>query len=246
MKATRFVAIGDNHGDQIDGVTSAALFEFIADFRPTIRLHLGDNWDFRNLRKGANDDEKAASMQEDWEAGADFMRRFFDGGKVNHFLRGNHDERVYRFRESCSGVMRDYADDAIKRLESTVKRSKAAMLPYDARLGILRLGHLKAVHGFFSGKNALSRHAAVYGQVLLGHIHTAESYPVESDQGPKEARSIACICKTDMSYNQHQPNKLRHRNGWASGLMFEDGTYQLHQTIRINDQFHAPSEYKTY
>jgi hypothetical protein len=246
MKGTPFVAIGDPHGDQVCPVTSAALFDFMADFKPVIRLHLGDNWDFRNLRKGASDDEKAASLMDDWEAGTDFMRRFFAGGKVNHFLRGNHDERIYHFRESCSGVLRDYASDAVKRLESVVRQSKATMLPYDSRHGILRLGEMKCVHGYAAGKNALSRHAAIYGQVILGHIHTAESYPVESDQGPKEARSIGCICKTDMSYNQHQPNKLRHRNGWASGLMFDDGTYQIHQTIRINDQFHAPSSYKTY
>lgn len=246
MKGEPFIIIGDPHGDQVCPVTSKALFDFLKDFKPTYRFHVGDNWDFRNLRRGATDDEKAESLADDWAMGTDFMRRFFDGGKVNHFLRGNHDERIYKFRESCSGVLRDYAEDAIKRLEGVVRQSRAKMLPYDARLGILRVGEMKMVHGYTSGKNALARHAAIYGQVILGHIHTAESYPVESDQGPKEARSIACICKTDMSYNQHQPNKLRHRNGWASGLLFDDGTYQLHQTIRINDQFYAPSGYKAY
>lgn len=246
MKSEPFIAIGDPHGDQVDPVTSKALFDFIADFKPKHRFHLGDNWDLRNLRKGASDDEKAASLLDDWEMGTDFMRRFFDGGKNNHFLRGNHDERIYKFRDSCSGVLRDYAGDAVKRLESVVKRSRASMLPYDSRLGILRVGHLKMVHGYFSGKNAAARHAAVYRHVLFAHCHTDDVCPVESDEGPKEARCIACICKTDMDYNQSQPNKLRHRNGWASGLLFEDGTYLLHQTLRVNDQFHAPTNYQAY
>ncbi len=246
MKGTPFIICADPHGDQVDGVTRDALFAHIKELKPVIRIHLGDNWDLRNLRKGATDDEKAESMKEDWEMGVDFMRQFFDGGKINHFLRGNHDERVYKFQESCSGVLRDYADEAVKKLESTVKRSRANMLPYDSRLGILRLGSMKCVHGYFSGKNACARHAAVYRQVLFGHVHTDEAYPVESDEGPKEARSIACICKIDMSYNQHQANKLRHRNGWASGQMYDDGTYNLFPTIRINDRFCAPSAYETY
>lgn len=246
MKPTSFVIVGDNHGDQIDPLTEKALFSHLADLKPSIRIHVGDAWDFRNLRKGASDDEKAHSLQDDWEAGNDFLRRFFDGGKRNHFLRGNHDERIYRFRESCSGLVRDYASDACKRLEQVVKRCKADMLPYDARNGILRIGQIKCVHGYFAGRNAASRHAAVYGNVIFGHIHTVEQYPVETDDGPKEARSIGCICKVDMDYNQHMPSKLRHNNGWAFGWMWEDGTYQIYQTIRVRDSFHAAHAIKTY
>ena len=246
MKPTSFIAISCNHGDQIDGVTEKALFSHINDLSPHYRFHLGDNWDFRNLRKGASDDEKAHSLEDDWEAGTDFLRRFFDGGKENHFLRGNHDERIYRFRDSCSGLVRDYAHDACKRLEGVVKQARAKMLPYDARLGILRIGEMKLIHGYFAGRNAASRHAAVYGNCIFGHIHTIEQYPVETDDGPKEARSIGCICKVDMDYNQHMPNKLRHRNGWCYGWIWPDGSYQVYQTIRIGDHFHAAHNIKTY
>lgn len=246
MKSDPFIIIGDNHGDQIDYTTTKALFAHIDDFKPTIRIHLGDNWDFRNLRKGASDDEKAGSLEDDWTSGCEFLREFFDGGRQNYFLRGNHDERIYRLQSSAVGVMRDYASDCVKRLEGVVKRAKAQMLPYDSRLGILRVGHLKGVHGYFSGRNAMSRHAAVYGNVICGHIHTIESYPVESDNGPMEARSVGCICKIDMDYNQHMPNKLRHRNGWSYGHLFSDGTYQIYQTTRIGDHFYAAKEITQY
>ena len=56
-KPLRFVVASDPHGDQVDAETASALFSFIADFRPQIRVHAGDAWDFRNLRRGASDDE---------------------------------------------------------------------------------------------------------------------------------------------------------------------------------------------
>jgi hypothetical protein len=51
---------------------------------------------FRNLRKGASDDEKACEPRLRLAiAGMEFACRFFKGGKENHFLRGNHDERLW-------------------------------------------------------------------------------------------------------------------------------------------------------
>lgn len=242
----RFLAVTDPHGDQQDEGTVRAQLAFKREFRPTTIIHLGDNWDFRNFRKGASDDEKAASLSDDWEMGTEYFRRIFEGGKRNYFLRGNHDERIYRLAESATGVLRDYANDGIKRLESVVKRANATMLPYDARLGILRVGALKAVHGYFSGKNATARHAAVYGHVLHGHTHTNDACPVETDGDVKEARAIPATCKLDMPYNSHQPNKLRHRNGWAYGEMFSDGTYSLYVATKIGGHFRVATTFNTF
>ena len=246
MKGTRFVIGADSHGDQLDPVAANAIMAFIRDYRPTIRIHLGDAYDFRNLRKGASDEEKAESLTEDWDMGSDFLRKFFDGGKINHFLRGNHDERLFELQTSATGVMRDYASDAVKRFNQHIKRCRAQMLPYDSRLGILRLGHLKCIHGYACGKGAAAVHARVYRHCIWGHTHTIETYPVETDEGQKESRGIGALCKIDMPYNSRQTNKLRHNNGWAYGVMFNDGTYQIWQTSRIGDNFYAAQEIKAY
>lgn len=238
--------VADSHGDQLDPVAEKAALSFLKDYKPAIRIHLGDAFDFRNLRKGASDEEKAESLTEDWEMGSDFLRKYFDGGKINHFLRGNHDERLFDLQTSATGVMRDYAGDAAKRFNQLIKRCRAQMLPYDSRLGILRLGHLKCIHGYASGKGAAAVHARVYRHCIFGHIHTIESYPVETDEGQKEARAIGALCKIDMPYNSRQTNKLRHNNGWAYGIMFDDGTYQIWQASRIGDNFYAAHEVKTY
>jgi hypothetical protein len=244
--ARRFVIATDPHGDERDDDTTAALRAFIADFKPEIRIHAGDNWDFRNFRQGASDDEKAHSLQEDWEMGEEWMRKFFEGGKTNHFLRGNHDERIWRLAGSSTGIMRDCANDGIKRIEGIVKRAQATMLPYDSRHGVLRLGSLKVVHGYFAGVGAARRHGITYGNVLFGHIHSTDSSPVESADGPAEARGIGCCCKIDMGYNQHMPAKLRHVNAWCYGMLFSDGSYQLFQAKKINGRFYAAESIKEF
>lgn len=246
MKSRTFIAIADPHGDMLDEVTSKALKSFMADFKPHTRLHLGDAFDFRNLRKGASDDEKAASLEDDWNMGKDFMREFFDGGKENHFLRGNHDERLWHFANSATGLLRDYAMDGIKRLEAIVKQSKAKMLPYHVRDGVLRIGSLKAVHGYAHGLNAAQVHARVFRNCIFGHIHSIVSAPVESDDGPMEARGIGALCQIDMPYNSTRTATLRQENGWAYGHLFEDGSYQLFQTRRIKNSFYAAHEIKAY
>lgn len=244
-KPRRFVVVGDSHGDMVDPVTQAALFAFIKDYRPEIRVHLGDAWDFRNLRKGASDDEKAASMQEDWEMGSEFLRKFFEGGKENHFLRGNHDERLYNLQASATGVLRDYANEGVGKLEGTIQKSRARMLPYDSRLGVLEIGHLKAVHGYHAGVGACRQHAMIYGNVVVGHTHSIESAAVSSLE-PAEARMIGCCCQIDLPYANKNTAKLRHANGFVYGLIFSDGTYQIFQTRKLNNKFYAASQVNEY
>ena len=124
----------------LDPKVASALFAFLEDWKPEIRVHAGDAWDFRNLRRGASDDEKAASLVDDWEAGTEFLTKFYEGGKENHFLRGNHDERLWQFANSATGLLRDYAQDGIKRVQALMRKTGTQMLPYDSALGVLKLG----------------------------------------------------------------------------------------------------------
>lgn len=245
MKSERFIAVADSHGDMKDGETCNAVLSFCKDFKPSIRVHAGDAFDFRNLRRGASDEEKANSLEDDWEEGCHFLRAFFDGGKKKHFLRGNHDERIYDFRKNASGLVRDYAADGIKRLEGLVNRCGAKMLPYDAALGVLQLGGLRVIHGYHAGASACRAHAHVYQNCIFGHVHTIESSAVAS-LDPAEARSIGCLCIRDMDYCNRQTAKLRWGQGWAYGLLFEDGSYQLFQARKINGTFTVATEVKTF
>ena len=241
----RFVVVSDNHGDMVDGTAKAALQAFLIDFKPEVRVHAGDNWDFRNLRRGATDDERADSLVDDWEAGTEFLGKFFEGGKENWFLRGNHDERLWMFAHSATGLLRDYATDGIKRVEGLMRKSHAKMLPYDSALGVLDLGKLRVLHGYHVGVTACRAHANVYGNCLFGHVHSIESAAVASF-APAEARSIGCLCQRDMDYVAAKTAKLRWGHGWAAGILHGDGSYTLTQIRRINDTFTAPTAFKSY
>lgn len=241
----RFVLAADPHGDMADPPTVAALFDFIADWKPEIRIHMGDNWDFRNLRKGASDDEKAESLAEDWDAGDRFIRRFFDGGKERIFLRGNHDERLYDFTRSATGILRDYANDGAKRLESIIRACRAKMLPYDSAAGIYHLGRLLVIHGFFCGVYACRQHANTYGNCAFGHVHTDESAPVPSLKAAS-ADSIPCLCRRDLDYANKKTGKLRWAQGWGYGLLFDDGRYTLNKCRKIAGKFYAATAFKSY
>jgi hypothetical protein len=142
-------------------------------------------------------------------------------------------------------MLRDYASDGIKQMEAVVKKCRAKMLPYDSDLGVLRLGKLSVLHGFHAGVSACRTHATIYGNCLHGHIHSIEVASVASRE-PVEARSIGCLCLRDMDYVNRKTGKLKWAQGWAYGILFADGTYQIFQSRNINGQFYAASEVKTY
>lgn len=244
MKSRRFVVASDNHGDMFDPIAVNALFSFLADFKPQIRVHAGDNWDFRNLRKGASEEEKASSLEDDWSAGCDFFRKFFKGGEENHFLCGNHDDRIWQFNRSATGLLRDYAADGIKRIEALCRECRVSKLPYDSALGVLKLGHLSIIHGYHAGASAARQHANIYRNCLFGHVHTDESCPVASLE-PAEARSIPCLCIRDMDYINSKTGKLRWAQGWVAGILFEDGTYHIQRIRGINGRFTYATNFKT-
>lgn len=242
MKYKKFVIASDSHGDMIDPKCEVAILEFNKEFKPSIRIHAGDAFDFRNLRKGASDEEKASSLEDDWKMGSDFLRKYFDGGKDNHFLYGNHDSRLKDFCNNCTGLVRDYAHDGVKRLDALARKCKARTYPYDSALGIMRLGKLNVVHGYHAGANACRQHANVYGNCVFGHVHTIESAPVAALE-PAEARSIGCLCIRDMDYVNKKTGKLRWGQGWGYGILFEDGSYHLQQARNINGKFVFSSDF---
>lgn len=242
----RFCVVSDTHGDMIDPVAEAGFFSWLGDYDPEIRIHAGDAFDFRPIRNGAGPSEKQESMQSDYEAGIGFIGKYFSGGKVRKLLMGNHDQRMWDLRYSDNGSLRDLGDKFCSDIESKLRKKKVDYLPYDARLGVLQIGHLRVIHGYFSGRNAATQHARIYQNCIFGHTHSQEIIPVESLDGPSVAMGAGCLCKIDMHYNARQPNKLRHQQGWVYGVMFDDGTYQAFQAKRIGDKFHAATEFKTY
>jgi predicted phosphodiesterase len=229
----KFVVASDLHGDQQDKNTVRAFREFMADYKPHKFVFAGDLWDFRPLRKGASDEEVAEGMQYDFISGMEFLKEF----KPDYFLLGNHEKRLWNLRDCSKGLVREYACHAVGEVEKECRKTKTNILPYHKRHGILKLGHLKILHGFHYGVYACRKHAQIYGSCLFGHIHAIDEHAVAGMER-RVARSIGCMCDLNMEYTAANTTSLRWAHGWAYGRIdTQTGLYHVVQAEEIGGKF---------
>jgi len=245
MKLRKFVIVSDIHGDQMDEGACDGALAFTKEYNPEIRVIAGDLWDFSAIRRGATADERSASMRADYEAGKGFAEAFLKGGKQNHLMLGNHDVRAFDLAESTDAVQADLGERMVADINGLARRLNAKLLPYDARDGVLEIGHLNVVHGFHTGPSACAQHGRIYGNVAFGHGHGIAAYQVPGLK-QKEARMLGCLCKLDMDYANRKTGKLVWAHGFGYGWVYDDGDYVLNQARRIGGRFHASTEIKAY
>ena len=241
MSHQRFIVASDIHGDQQHGPANEVLFKFIDLWKPQIRICAGDLWDLRPLRGKASDDEKRESLREDFTAGVKWFNRF----KPHHFIRGNHDERLWELAERDDGVRSDYAQELIGRVDAMLAHHKCSVLPYHKRDGVLRIGSLKVLHGFAAGVYASRATALIYGSCLFGHVHTIDEHAIPGLER-RVARSIGCLCRLDLEYADRMPTTLRHAHGFAYGVLdSRTGRYHVWQAESVDGKWLLPSDLVT-
>jgi len=245
MKPLRFQFVSDIHGILKDERACDAALAFRRDFKPDIRVIVGDLWDFAAIRKGASEDERKLSMVDDFDAGREFAEEFFVGGGTKHLMLGNHDIRAYDMRLSGDGARRDLGNRMVEDIKKVAARADAKLWDYDARTGVLELGHLNVLHGYHTGMNACAAHARIYGNCVFGHIHSIESFQTPGLY-QKEARSIGCLCDLNPDYANRKTGKLKWANGFAFGFLFPDGTYTISQVRNTGDTYYAQTNLKGY
>lgn len=153
---------------------------------------------------------------------------------------GNCD-RLDRLAQSNNGMIRDAAQSGLRVINQVCKNNKIKVLPYHKRDGVLKIGHLKILHGFYCGLMAAKQHALVYGSCLFGHVHTSEEYAIPRMERTV-ARSIGCLCRLDMQYNKSMPSSLRHTHGFAYGAFNpKSGAYFPIQAECVDGTWFTPS-----
>lgn len=235
----KFTAVFDSHGSQIDRSAEAAFWDFCSFWKPEIRIHGGDGFDFACLRKNASEGEKRERLQDDIDAGIDFIKRY----KPTHYLRGNHCERLWDAAKADDGKLADFASYLILDIKEAL--GDAIMLPYDKRAGVLKIGRLKVVHGYNTGITAARIAGQVYGSVLMGHTHVIEQYSLAGLER-RVARVCGCLCKLSMDYNRGHLQTLRQSHGWAYGIILPSGEYIVWQAEQINSRWIYPSEFREF
>ncbi|NBW10606.1 MAG: hypothetical protein EBR82_21535 [Caulobacteraceae bacterium] len=227
MDFKTFALVADNHGDQIHPATEKKFFRWLEDFKPNIRVHLGDNWNFDALRRGASESDKTVDLKRDIAAGKKFLSKYFAPDATNIFLRGNHDERLWKLqKDPCNAVARGYAEKIVEELEEHIAGLNAKMLPYDSEKGVYRLGKLTCVHGYAHGMGASRTHARVYGNCVFGHVHRFDACG-EASLGRRYAQSIGCLARHDMAYCADKAYRLGWHHGWAYGVLYSNGNYEI-------------------
>jgi hypothetical protein len=234
-KLERWASCADNHGVHADPKSCGVLFEFLKWWRPTVRIHLGDCFDFAALRRGANDEEKRESIRDDMDAGLAFL----DQLKPTHFLRGNHDERAWDLLDTDNGPLRDLGSGFVAEIVETL--GDIPILPYDKRKGVLRYGDHSFIHGYHSGVYAAANAAKTYGACLMGHVHSIDVASVPRfDQAI--GRTIGAMCQVDQRYNRGHAGTLRQMNGFCYGIKTQSGKLIVYQAQAIDGQWFFPSE----
>lgn len=237
MAWKRFIAAFDVHGDMQDKEAVRVFFEFLENhWKPHVKIMGGDLFDFRAMRNGASEEEKADGITADYQQGMEFLNRF----QPTVFLRGNHDERLWDWasRTQGSGLIIDYCLHGVREIEKDCRAMRCKMLPYDKRHGVYRLGSMHVVHGFRSGITAAKQTCMDYGApTLMGHIHAVDRWSAPG-LDRRAGWSSGALCQIDMPYNARQANTLRQSNGFAYGE-FNDktGKFNVNLAERIDGEW---------
>lgn len=230
MSLERIIFASDLHGDLQDHDAVEALLEFTKEWKPHHRIFGGDLFDFRPLRRGASKEEKAETIQYDLDAGLGFLGKW----KPHYWLRGNHDERLWDFTNK-EGLLGEFAQKGVSDLDHRCKKLKIKTLPYCKRKGVLEMGKLKMLHGYFHGVNAARQHGIVYGNCIFGHIHAVDTASVPGLE-KRQARAVGCLCRLDHPYNERLASTLRHSHGWGYGVIdSKTGGFELWQMQQEKD-----------
>lgn len=239
-KPIRWVFASDNHGDACDQASIAALKDFVKFFKPDVRIHGGDCFDLRALRKGGSEEEQAEALEADIEMGCDFLKWY----KPQYFLLGNHDARLIDWINSYNPVRRRMASQVWEN-EILPAAGNAKIFQYCKRNGVFKLGTLAFVHGFTSGIYAAKRIAEIYGNCLSGHTHAIDAFSIAGLE-PRIGRTCGALCKLDLSYNRAHLNTLRQSPGFAYGFSYPDGMHRVFQAQPIAGTWLYPTEFREY
>lgn len=234
----RFIFCSDIHGDEQDYAACEVAFKFKDIFKPDISICGGDLWNFSPLRKGASADEQRVSLKNDFTAGVKWFNRF----KPTHFLRGNHDERIFELAQYGCGVAADFAGEKLSAIKKMVAKHRCDMRPYHKSRGILSLSGLNFLHGFNCGLSAARQTALFYGSSVFGHCHNDDQQSVGGLE-KRTATCASCLCNLDMDFEARKPNSLRHGHGFVYGLLHKtQPIYHVWQARSIAGTWLIPSD----
>ena len=233
------IFIGCTHGDLFDESNESIIKNFIADWKPKHRVHLGDAWDFRALRKKAEAEERAEGIQRDYQAGLQLLKWF----KPTLMTLGNHDHRVWRAaHETSNGVLAELCGQFANTIEDDLRKLRIQWVPWGVHNYLtLPMGGPKLLHGYRSTMYPAKAHFDNYGPCITAHVHRPDSHEARHIDGGKAfcVGTLGDIKK--MTYADNYPAKLGWRQSFLYGLHHKrTGKWQAWECVKEGGEWISP------
>jgi predicted phosphodiesterase len=215
------MAVGCSHGNMADPVAIKAVLKFRDAWKPHTTVHLGDFIDlaaFRSGAKGSNDESEP--VRPDFDSGIRFLKDL----QPQIVLAGNHEDRLWRLRESRSAIVAELATALVSDIERACRQLRCELVPYRYKT-YRTLGNYKLMHGYFYNENAARDHAEAFGNTIYGHTHRTALEKGRRDDNPTGICPGTLSNIPNMDYAKTRKSTL----SWAQGLVW--GLYCDTRTI---------------
>ena len=239
MSWEKSMFIGCSHGDLIDREAEKVAKQFMEDWKPKHRVHLGDLWDFRALRRGAGPEERAEGVRYDYNCGNELLDWF----KPQLLTLGNHDHRVWRAAgESSQGVLAEFCQGFADEIETDLRKRKLKWCHYTVSNYLqLPMGGPKIVHGSRSTVHPAKALFDDYGNAICAHVHKPDYYAARHIDGGKAhvVGTLGNISK--MTYADSYTAKLGWRNSFLYGIHnTKTGAWKCWDVTKEDGQWVSP------
>lgn len=206
------VLTGCPHGNFACPVAQDNVMAIVEDFRPDVRVCLGDLLDLAALRSGAHGTaDEHASLEDDYNSGVEWLRRY----RPTHRCHGNHDHRIYKLLNDRRAVLSRLAQLVVADIEAVDAENHTEVRPYHMRRGWFQFGDTLAGHGWMYNEQALRDHAETFGKCVIAHLHVPHMSSGRTLK-PTPAWCVGTLADPDrLDYAQTRRNTLR----WAHGLV---------------------------
>lgn len=214
----------DRHFPENDPIIDEIVTEFLEDFKPHYRIAGGD---FMNVDQASNfKSESESKLSDEFEQ----TEAILDKWKITHFFEGNHEQRLRRIGGQVDKRIRDLLD--LQR-NLHLKQRGIQFIPYHPERGVLQIGLLKILHGFYTTEWVCRKMAETYGTCVFGHAHRFQIFQPASAFETRVGFSIGMLGNTHQSYIES-----RAPTGWSQGFAFfylhRNGWWDLYP-VRINN-----------
>ena len=218
----RVIAVGCSHGEALNRDIADDVLGFIANFKPEIRVHLGDVLDTTAFRAGAiGTPDENADVGVDQAAGISFLREY----EATHISWGNHDWRLQKLMRSPRAPIAYAAIQCWNQLQMVVDELHAETRPYNLRSGWFDIGGYLWGHGYMYNINALRDHVhCKCRNVVMAHIHTPQMFRGRTDN-PLMGYCVGMMGRIDhpiFDYAAYRPATLAWGYGAVVGEVTDD------------------------